>query len=496
MIPVTMWWFSTGVLLFSGLAGLGALASPRRALANAVAVLGAGGALSCILVVVDQVLQAGNAPVPGSYLNVDALSALLLLILGIVGLAATLYSVDYLGRQGSPHELPLHRLRRYHGFLLLFLFSMFLTVEANNLGLLWVAMEATTLVSALLVGFYQTKASVEASWKYLILCSVGLVFALFGTILLYLASVRALGPRSDALNWTTLAAAAPQLDPSIVSLSLVFLFVGYGTKAGFAPLHTWLPDAHSEAPTPVSALLSAGLLNCALYALVRVDAITLRMPAYSFAEWLFLGFGLLSVLLAAFFLIVQRDLKRLLAYSSVDNIGIVAVGIGFGGVLGLFGAFFHMVNHAATKATLFLVGGNVTISAGTKDLEEISGVLTALPVTGGALLVGSLALAGVPPFSMFASEFLIVSAGFAVGQGVLVAVLLVGLALVFAGLLSHLVRALLGGQLGSNRFLSPAKFAFTALGVGALLPLVVGLGILLPDPLSRLLHMAVQVVLG
>lgn len=470
--------------------------APGRRSVNGAAVAGALSGLVLVLVLVDQLLTTGPVVEPYGLLAIDALSGVLLLLLSVVGLASVVYSVDYLGWEDSPHPVSLERLRRYHVLVLLFLFTMFLVAEANNLGLLWIAVEGTTLASALLVGFYHTKRAVEASWKYLVLCTVGLVFALFGTILFYLASQASLGPSGASLEWTALVAEAPQLDPGLVRLALVFLFIGYGTKAGLAPLHTWLPDAHSEAPTPVSALLSAGLLKCAIYALLRVDAITVRMPGFTFATWLFLGFGLVSVLLAAFFILVQRDLKRLLAYHSVEHMGIISIGIGFGGFLGLFGALFHMINHAATKATLFLAGGNLAVSAHTKDLEEVSGALTALPATGGLLLVGGLALAGVPPFSVFSSEFLIITAGFSGAYWAAAVLLLVALAIVFGGLLMHLSRALLGPRPHQGFTTLPRRYVATALSLGLLFPFVVGLGLLLPTPLSTLLHQAVQVVSG
>jgi hydrogenase-4 component F len=476
-------------------AGAVALAPGRRS-ANSIAVAGAGLSFLAILATISQVLAQGTASVPSDALNVDALSGVLLLLLGVVGLAAVLYSVDYLGGEASPHALPLPQLRRYHTFILLFLFTMFLVAEANDLGLLWIALEGTTLVSAVLVGFYHTRRSIEASWKYLVICSVGLIFALFGSVLLYLASGTASGQSGASLQWTRLIQMAPHLNPGLVRLAIVFLFIGYGTKAGLAPMHTWLPDAHSEAPTPVSALLSAGLLKCALYALIRVDAITLRIPGFTFATWLFLGFGLFSVVLASLFILVQRDLKRLLAYSSVEHIGIISIGIGFGGILGLFGAFFHMLNHAATKTILFLIGGDLTIQAGTKDLEEISGALTAVPATGALVLVGGLALAGVPPFSIFASEFIILTAGFEGGYWWADVILLVALAIAFGGLLLHISRALLGPRPRIGFTPGSGRFVATALAIGLLLPIVVGLGLWLPNPLSNLLHAAVTVVNG
>lgn len=491
---MTIPWFL--VVLALPLAGAGFMElTLTRTQANAVAVgvaLALGGAVTLLL---HDLLANGPTSSAGGLLYVDDLSGLLALVVALVGFAALLYSVDYLGRSGSPHETSLPRLRRYYQLVLLFLFTMYLVAEANNLGVLWIGLEGTTLVSALLVGYYQTRRAQEASWKYLILCSVGLAFALFGTLLLYVAAVHALGAGNADLNWTTLSASGSKLDPGLVRLALVFLFVGYGTKAGLAPLHTWLPDAHSEAPTPVSALLSGALLNCAMYALIRIYAITLRIPGFTWTQWFFLIFGLLSVFLAAFFLYVQRDIKRLLAYSSVENMGIIALGLSFGGAVGLFGSLFHLLNHAVTKAAMFLTGGNLALAARTKDLEEIHGALVAAPGTGALLLLGGLALAGVPPFSMFSSEFLILTAGFAQGDGIAAGLLLVALALAFAALLLHLTRMLLG--VPKQPFAPGARRAVAAsFGLGVVVAVALGLGLVLPTPLAQLLHGAAQVVSG
>jgi hydrogenase-4 component F len=485
------------VLLATPLVGCGLVAASRsRGQLNASAAVAAVASLAVTFVLIDQILAVGPSMAVSGLLYVDALSGLLILVVSLVGFASLLYSIDYLGRSASPHEAPLPRLRRYYLFVLLFLFTMYLVSEANNLGILWVALEGTTLVSALMVGYYQTRRALEASWKYLILCSAGLAFALFGTLLLYLASVRALGTGGSGLDWTTLVATGSQLDPGLVRLALVFLFIGYGTKAGFAPLHNWLPDAHSEAPTPVSALLSGALLNCAMYALIRVDAITLQIPGFTLTHWLLLGFGLVSVFVAAFFILVQRDLKRLLAYHSVEHMGIITLGLAFGGLLGIFGALYHVLNHAVTKAALFLAGGNLALAAQTKDLEEIQGTLAAVPVTGTVLLLGGLALGGVPPFSIFASEFIILSAGFANGDAVAAVLLLVALAIVFAGLVGHLAHILLGSD-SKLRFAPGMRRAVgVSLGVGLLASLAIGLGLFLPDPLSQLIHEAAQVVNG
>ncbi len=484
------------LVLIVPLAGAGAVAFARtRDQANAVAIAVALALGLVVAFLLQALLTLGALSSYGGLLYVDDLSGLLLLIVAVVGLASLLYSVDYLGRSGSPHEAPLPRLRRYYQLVFLFLFTMYLVAEANNLGVLWIGLEGTTLASALLVGYYQTRRAQEASWKYLILCSVGLVFALFGTLLLYVASVHVLGAGNSELNWTTLVSSGSQLDPGLVRLALVFLFVGYGTKAGLAPLHTWLPDAHSEAPTPVSALLSGALLNCAMYALIRIYAITLRIPGFLWTQRFFLIFGLLSVFLAALFLFVQRDLKRLLAYSSVENMGIIALGLAFGGAIGLFGALYHLLNHAATKTALFLVSGNLALAARTKDLQEIQGALVAAPGTGALLLLGGLALAGVPPFSMFSSELLILSAGFSQGNGVAAGLMLIALVLAFGALSWHLTRMLLGPP-GHPYAPETRAVVCASLGLGVVLAVALALGLLLPDPLSQLLHGAVQVVNG
>lgn len=484
------------VVLIVPVAGAGVVAVARsRRQANAVAAAVAVSAALAVAGLLQRLLLRGPQSYAGNFLYADDLSGLLLLVVGLVGLASLLYSLDYLGRPGGAHELPLPRLRRYYALVFLFLFSMYLVAEANNLGVLWIALEGTTLVSALLVGYYHTRRAQEASWKYLILCSVGLAFALFGTLLLYVAAVHAFGSGNADLNWTRLVASGAELDPGVVRVALVFLFVGYGTKAGLAPLHTWLPDAHSEAPTPVSALLSGALLNCAMYALLRIDAITVRIPDFTWTQWLFLLLGLLSVFLAALFLVVQRDLKRLLAYSSVENMGIIAVGLSFGGAAGIFASLYHLLNHAATKSAMFLIGGHVAVVARTKSLPEIQGALVAAPGTGLLLLFGGLALAGVPPFSMFSSEFLILSAGFARGDSVAAGLLLLGLLVAFGALLWHLSRMLLGDP--HQPYDRSARLGVAAsLGIGIVLAVALGLGLLLPDPLSQLLHGAARVVSG
>ena len=281
--------------------------------------------------------------------------------------------------------------RWFYALVFLFLFTMLGVCLSSNLGLVWIMMEGTTLASALLVGFYNTEGAVEAGWKYLMVCTVGIAFALFGTIVLYLAAVHAGISPTTALDWASLTAAVPRvvLDPHLVKLAFVFVIVGYGTKIGFVPMHSWLPDAHAEAPAPISALLSAVLLNCALYALLRYVAIVSRVVGPAFPHTLLLIFGLLSIVVAGLLILVQRDLKRLLAYSSIEHLGIAAIGFGLGGPLGLYGALLHTFNHSMAKSLLFFGAGNVRQKFGTVRMDRLSGLARALPQTTGILALAA-----------------------------------------------------------------------------------------------------------
>src|SRR5512135_3425423 len=319
--------------------------------------------LAAIGIVVARVYSRGTL-LAGRYLRADSLTAFFLINVALVFALVLVYSVGYLrhipeGRFSSP--------RWFYGLVFLFLFTMVAVYLSANLGLLWIFVEATTLASALLVGFYNTEGAIEAGWKSLIVCTVGIAFALFGTITLYLAAVRAGLDPANALDWATLMNAASALGGArdLVKLAFVFVAVGYGTKIGFVPMHSWLPDAHAEAPSPISALLSAVLLNCAMYALMRFDAITSHAIGSGFSHTLLLIFGSLSVMVAALLMVVQRDLKRLLAYSSIEHMGIVAIGVGIGGPVALFGALLHTFNHSIAKSLMFFTAGNVRESFGT-----------------------------------------------------------------------------------------------------------------------------------
>ncbi len=414
--------------------------NPR--VATRAALLIGGLEIASLVVIVWQVHERGALQV-GRYLRVDGLSSFFLINIAFISGLVLVYASGYLrhtgeGRFSSP--------RWFYALVFLFLFTMISVCLSANLGLLWIMMEGTTLASALLVGFYNTEGAVEAGWKYLMVCTVGIAFALFGTIVLYLAAVKAGMNPAAALDWVSLMDAVPRigLDPHLVKLAFLFVIVGYGTKIGFVPMHSWLPDAHAEAPTPISALLSAVLLNCAMYAVMRYDAIVSRATGSGFPHTLLLIFGLLSMVVAGLLILVQSNLKRLMAYSSVEHMGIIAIGLGLGGPLGLFGALLHTFNHSVAKSLLFFSAGNVRHNFGTLRMDSISGMTRTMPQTSAALVVGSLAIVGLPPFSLFISEFAILSEAFAQARFLVVGLFLVMLSVVFGGFAYHLLRLLCG----------------------------------------------------
>ena len=431
------------------------------------------------------VLQAGR------YLRADGLTSFFLINLGLISALVLVYSAGYMrhvpeGRFSS--------LRWFYALVFLFLFTMVAVFLSANLGLMWIFVEATTLASALLVGFYNTEGSVEAGWKYLIVCTVGIAFALFGTIVFYLAAVKGGVRAESALDWSSLMNAAPGLagKRELLKLAFVFVAIGYGTKIGFVPMHSWLPDAHAEAPSPISAMLSAVLLNCALYSLLRFDAITSHAIGSRFSHTVLLIFGGLSVAVASLLMIVQRDLKRLLAYSSIEHLGIVAIGIGVGGWFGLYGALLHTFNHSLAKALLFFTVGNVRENLGTLRMERIRGMARSLPWTGGALALGTLALAGLPPFGLFVSELMILTAAFSSAHYFMAFLMLAAISVVFGALLYHFQQMLAGETERTSPQPRLQAFEFATIGICAVCLLVLGLYI--PATLTALLRGAVAVI--
>ena len=409
----------------------------------------------------------------GRYLRADGLSAFFLLSIAFVFGLVLVYSSGYLRHMG---EGRFTSARWFYSLVFLFLFTMITVCLSANLGLMWIMMEGTTLASALLVGFYNTEGAVEAGWKYLMVCTVGIAFALFGTIVLYLAAVKDGVKSADALDWLSLMTAAPRMagDGHLLKLAFVFVIVGYGTKIGFVPMHSWLPDAHTEAPTPISALLSGVLLNCAMYALMRYDAIISHAIGSGFPHALLLIFGVMSMVVAGLLILVQRNLKRLMAYSSVEHMGIIAIGLGVGGPLGLWGALLHTFNHSVAKSLLFFSAGNVRHNLGTLRMDGISGMSRTLPQTSAALVVGSLAIVGLPPFGLFISEFAILSEAFTQARYLVVTLFLITLSVVFGGFAHHLFKLLCGQPVRQPERSRLIPSEYTVMGIAAFCLLLFG----------------------
>ena len=359
---------------------------------------------------VARIVRYGPLLVGHEQFFVDSFNVFLVALTAFVGFTTAIFSRPYMRIEEHHGRLNARRLRLYHSMYQLFMTAMFIALLTNNMGIVWVAMEAATLSTVLLVSLYRTKASLEAAWKYFILCGVGIAQALFGTILLYFAAERTLGRQGmTALLWTHLNAAKADLEPTVIGLAFVFLLVGYGTKVGLAPLHNWLPDAHAEGPTPVSAVLSGLLLNVALYAVIRCKVLAVGSIGPLMPGRMLMAFGLLSAVLAAFFLWRQRDIKRLFGYSSIEHMGIITFAFGLGGPVANFAALLHMTVHSLTKSSIFFTAGHASQTAGTQEMDGIRGLVGISPTIGWGLMLGSLAILGMPPFGVFASEFLILT---------------------------------------------------------------------------------------
>jgi len=424
---------------------------------------------------------------PLEFLRADALSTLLALCVSLVGALAA-----WLGPgMGADDGYDGAQARRFRIFANLFTLMMLFAVVSNNVGFMWIAIEATTITSAMLIPLHVTKASVEASWKYILIGSVGIALAFGGTVLGYFDFVNLAGRQERALNWTVLMASASHLHPQVIQLAFVFILVGYGTKAGLAPMHTWLPDAHSEAPAPLSAMMSGVLLAVALYAVIRWEAVVNAAVGTKFTDDLFIAMGLLSLAIGAFSLVIQRNYKRMLAYSSIEHTGLICVGLALG-PLGTFAAMLHLLNHALAKSTMFLLAGRVLHRYGTTEIGRVSGLLKVMPWTGGLFAAGILAVIGLPPFGLFISEFALFRAGFAAGRPWLMGLVLALLAVAFVSMIGHLNRMLYGAPTAGvpvgERDLWPL------VPLGACVAALVLLGVVLPAPLQALLRQIVEIV--
>jgi len=419
---------------------------------------------------------------------VDSFNVFLVALTAFVGFTTAIFSRPYMRIEQEHGRLTAGRLRLYHSMYQLFNCTMLVALLTNNMGILWVAMEAATLTTVLLVSLYRTPASLEAAWKYFILCGVGIAQALFGTILLYFAAEKLLGAGGGALLWTELDDVKGQLEPTVLSIAFVFLLVGYGTKVGLVPLHNWLPDAHAEGPTPVSAVLSGLLLNVALYAVVRCKVLVEGSLHTTFARDLMMGFGLLSVVVAALLLSRQKDVKRLFAYSSVEHMGIITFAFGMGGPVANFAALLHMTVHSLTKSAIFFTVGHAAQKSGTQIMDEIRGLITSSPMLGWGLILGTLAILGMPPFGVFASEFLILVTAMA-EQPWATPFLLASLGLAFAAVFSK-VQPMVFGESTAKRL--PVRPAMIPVYIH--LALVLMLGLWIPPFLAEWYRQAARLI--
>ncbi|HEY8110636.1 MAG TPA: hydrogenase 4 subunit F [Candidatus Nitrosotenuis sp.] len=428
----------------------------------------------------------------GEFFYADAVSAFVILPIAGVGFVTSLYSINYIGRQYDTGVLDQKRLVRYYQGFNAFIFTMLLVPLSNNIGIMWVAIEATTLVSVLLIMLYVKESAIEASWKYLIVATVGLSFALFGIILFNYANIGS-NP-DDAMNWTNLLSNAKSLDPNIIKIAFVFVLVGLGTKAGLAPMHTWLPDAHSEAPTPVSALLSGVLLNCAMYGIIRFHMISSAGMGSEFSGELLIILGVISTGIAAVSIYFQKDMKRLLAFSSIEHMGIISIAIGFGGFLGIYGGMLHMINHSIAKPLMFFASGTISQKYETKAISKIRGVIKTMPLTGMMFLIGGLAIIGLPPFSIFLSEFFVLSSGFGSGQFAAILFMMIFLIVIFAGFIKHLVSMIFGTPEKEMKKGELGKLSIIPMIILGILTII--LGIYLPDHLRELTNDASSIIGG
>ena len=353
-----------------------------------------------------------DRPAPGPYLFLDDLNCVFIVLVTFVGFTTSVFSANYITHEFDKGEVTRGFLRLYHAMYQLLMFAFALGLLTNNIGIMWVAIELATLTTVVMVGIYQTHAALEAAWKYFILASVGIALALFGTILVYMAAQPTVGEGLNSMVWTNLLAQAGSFDPGLLNLAFVFLLLGYGTKVGLAPLHAWLPDAHAEGPTPISAVLSGLLLNVALYALLRFKILLAANPEALAPGPLMIGMGLMSVLFAAFMLYRRNDIKRFFAYSSIEHMGIITFAFGIGGPLANFAGLLHMTLHSLTKSAIFFAVGDIVQVKGTQKMSEMGGLTVTNPVLGWGLVLGVVAIAGLPPLGIFMSEFLLVTSTF------------------------------------------------------------------------------------
>jgi len=494
------------VLLLLPLLGAAVVAVGRTRPAAAWAAVGTNGGVLLLGIAV-AVRETEVGPLTGAWgvLRADALSAFMVVVIGAIALLASWLGVRMIADELADGRSTGARATTYLVLVQAFIGNMLLAVLAANVGVLWVAIEATTIATTFLVGHRRTKGSLEAAWKYVVICSVGIALAFLGTVLVYLAALHAGGHSAGALDWTSLMAHASRFNPAVIRLAFALVVLGYGTKVGLAPMHSWLPDAHSQAPAPVSALMSGVLLTVAFYAILRFKAVTDVAVGQGYSRALLVAISLLSLALAASLLLTQRDYKRMLAYHSIEHMGLIALGAASGIPLAIAAVLLHILGHGLAKSVLFLTSGEIMAVEGTSRIDGIHGLLARRPALGGVFGVGLLALLGLPPFSLFTSELLMIRAEFQVGLGWAAAVAMVAMIVIFIAVAGH-ARHMLFGPGEAPSVLSERADVVTTptatlAGPSPLVtaPLVVGLvacGLIgvFAWPLSELLRAAAHVV--
>ena len=436
------------------------------------------------------VLQQGSHEALAGFFFLDAYNVFLISLTSFVSLTTSIFSGPYMRFEWLHRDLPEQRLRLYHAMFQLFVFGMLLGFTTNNIGVLWIALELATLATVLLVSLYRTPASIAAAWKYFMLAGMGIALALLGTILIFFTSSTIFGHSNDALTWTLLFAHAGELDASVMMMAFAFLMVGYGTKIGLAPMHAWLPDAHAEGPTPVSAVLSGLLLNLALYALVRFKMLVDGATGTAMAGHIMIAFGLLSLLIAALSLHKQHDIKRMFSFSSIEHMGLMTVAFGIGTPLANFAGLLHMTVHSLVKSGIFFTVGHAAQAMGSQNMEQIRGLIRHHPGIGWGLLTGTAAIAGFPPFGVFTSEFLLFSAILDTYPW-LILPLLAGLLVAFAGLF-RFVQPMVFGPVPAHAIAIEANM----LPVYIRFALALLLGLAIPGPLANWYEQAATLIAG
>lgn len=465
-----------------------------RAVFEAVHLCSLAAVLVLALFLVCNVVSTG-APIDamGLWFHLDALGCVFVGLIGVIGFLTGFYSIPYIRHDVEIGHMSPGQVKSYYAFFSLFIFTMLVVALSNNIIMMWVGIEATTLATVFLVGAYNSKLCLEAAWKYVIVCTAGVAFGLYGTVVVYANAADVMSDPHQAAFWTSLLPYSSQFDVMLMEIAFVFAAIGFGTKAGLFPMHTWLPDAHSEAPSPVSGLLSGVLLKCAMLVIIRFYILAVQALGPEFPQLVMLVLGICSVCVAALAVFSQDDLKRKLAYHSCENVGIVALCLGFGGPLGIAAALLHCVTHGLTKALLFCISGNVLMKYGTRDLRKITGILKVAPATGVIMAIGFFALAGFPPFAMFVSEACAVISGIVGGNWAIVALFALALTVVIAAC-AHVVTGAVMGE-------PPEDMKKGDVGWMALAPevvLVAGLlwfGVAMPQPVLSGIESATAIVL-